>query len=301
MLEATVQTLISSADKKARDAEAKSALTLLAESNACRRRSAEILEKDLPEQEKEINRTRNGLHTLFSCYHQLDDTTCVVIAGMALVQAIGKPRKARTFRDLADVFKWNVLKNFSETYPIELDHKLAIAVYWLASSAEFRTIGNLFGVSKSTVHKCVHEICNVIPENLLEKYVKFPKDAAYPLKPWLMKPYTHIANLSISQKTFNYRLSRARMTNEKTFGRLKGRWRLLLKRMDVGVVFASNVVTTCVILHNLCEMHRETYIGHEVEDVDDTEDEENDDDAQEDDLTCAKQLRDDISVYFTGF
>ncbi|XP_071092733.1 uncharacterized protein [Haliotis cracherodii] len=298
-------------------------------------------------------------------------------------------------------------KEFYVTDPIELDHKLAIAVYWLASSAEFRTIANLFGVSKSTVHKCVHEICNVIPENLLEKYVKFPKDedlkfvisgfeqtwgfpncagaldgthipviapttahgdylnrkgyysiilqalcdhqyiirdvivgwpgrvhnarvfgssivyykgetndlfpscpkplqlqhkqVFMPVKPWLMKPYTHIANMSISQKTFNYRLSRARMTIENTFGRLKGRWRLLLKRMDVGVDFASNVVTTCVILHNLCEMHRETYIGNEVEDVDNTEDEENDDDAQEDDLTCAKQPRDDISVYFTVF
>ena len=36
--------------------------------------------------------------------------------------------------------------------PLQLDHRVAIAVYWMASSAEYRTIANLFGVGKSTVH-----------------------------------------------------------------------------------------------------------------------------------------------------
>ena len=47
-------------------------------------------------------------------------------------------------------------------------------------------------------------------------------DAAYPLKTWLLKPYTNRANLTAAQMVFNYRLSRARMTIESTFGRLKG-------------------------------------------------------------------------------
>ena len=46
-------------------------------------------------------------------------------------------------------------------------------------------------------------------------------DAAYPLKTRLLKPYTNCANLTAAQRVFTYRLSRARMTIESTFGRLR--------------------------------------------------------------------------------
>jgi hypothetical protein len=59
--------------------------------------------------------------------------------------------------------------------PLELTKKVAIAIYWLASTAEYRTIGNLFGVAKSTVHECVHQVCDAITEHLLEEYVCFPE------------------------------------------------------------------------------------------------------------------------------
>ena len=58
--------------------------------------------------------------------------------------------------------------------PLQLDHRVAIAVYWMASSTEYRTIANLFGVGKSTVHKCIHDVCTAMAENILDKYVKFP-------------------------------------------------------------------------------------------------------------------------------
>ena len=58
--------------------------------------------------------------------------------------------------------------------PLQLDHRVAIAVYWVASSAEYRTIANLFGVGKSTVHKCTHDVCTA--QNILDKYVQFPAD-----------------------------------------------------------------------------------------------------------------------------
>lgn len=60
--------------------------------------------------------------------------------------------------------------------PLDIDHKVAIAVYWLASSAEYRTIGNLFGVSKSTVWNSVHDVCEAISESLTEEFVQFPSD-----------------------------------------------------------------------------------------------------------------------------
>ncbi|XP_046544977.1 protein ANTAGONIST OF LIKE HETEROCHROMATIN PROTEIN 1-like [Haliotis rubra] len=125
-------------------------------------------------------------------------------------------------------------------------------------------------------------------------------DAAYPLKSWLLKPYTGRANLTPAQSTFNYRLSRARMTIENAFGRLKGRWRCLQKRMDVDVEFACTVITCCVVLHNICESVRDLY----KEDWDTEEDgEENDyqldvQDGGDEGIQCAKALRDEIALAF---
>ena len=60
--------------------------------------------------------------------------------------------------------------------PLQLGHRVAIAVYWMTSAGEYRAIANLFGVGKSTVHKCIHDVCTAMAENILDKYVKFPAD-----------------------------------------------------------------------------------------------------------------------------
>jgi hypothetical protein len=51
--------------------------------------------------------------------------------------------------------------------------QVVITLYWLASSAEYRTIGNLCAVGKSTVCSIVHNVCEAIYEDLLNVYVKF--------------------------------------------------------------------------------------------------------------------------------
>ena len=79
-------------------------------------------------------------------------------------------------------------------------------------------------------------------------------DPAYPALPWLMKPYPEHAHMTRQQRNFNYRQSRARIVVENAFGRLKGRWRCLLKRLDCHVTNVGNIVASCVVLHNLCEM-----------------------------------------------
>lgn len=68
-----------------------------------------------------------------------------------------------------------------------------------------------------------------------------------------MKPYQENARTTDAQKHFNYRQSRARMVVENAFGRLKGRWRCLQKRLDLKLDNVPNVVATCVVLHNICE------------------------------------------------
>ena len=84
-------------------------------------------------------------------------------------------------------------------------------------------------------------------------------DPAYPLLPWLMKPFPDNGRLNDGQKTFNYRQSRARMVIENAFGRLKGRWRVLLKKMEVSIDIAPIITSACCVLHNLCEIWGEEF------------------------------------------
>lgn len=84
-------------------------------------------------------------------------------------------------------------------------------------------------------------------------------DSAYPLQTWLMKPFTDTPTLSPQQKCFNYHLSKARIVVENAFGRLKARWRRLLKRNDMATENIPAVIAVCCILHNLCEVHQEGF------------------------------------------
>ena len=57
---------------------------------------------------------------------------------------------------------------------ISVKKRLAVALWCLATPAEYRTIGYLFGIARSTACRIVHETCNAIVEVLLRKYIHFP-------------------------------------------------------------------------------------------------------------------------------
>lgn len=106
-------------------------------------------------------------------------------------------------------------------------------------------------------------------------------DPAYHLLPWLMKAYPG-NNLTEEQKLFNYRLSRARMTIECAFGRLKGRWRCLLKRLYNDITSVSEIVKSCCTLHNICEIHGDFFdedwlqgVDHDVNNFNQEQNDEN--------------------------
>lgn len=80
-------------------------------------------------------------------------------------------------------------------------------------------------------------------------------DPAYPLSPHIIKGYTG-RNLTPQQESFNVYLSKARMCVEIAFGRLKSRWRILKKRVDLDYEFTPLLMTTCCMLHNLCEVNK---------------------------------------------
>ncbi|XP_048366488.1 uncharacterized protein LOC125440671 [Sphaerodactylus townsendi] len=79
---------------------------------------------------------------------------------------------------------------------------------------------------------------------------------ACPLRPWLMKPYPN-AGSSGPRQHFNAVLSKCRMAVTYAFERLKGRWRCLLKRLDVAEKNVPLVIVACCILHNICESRNE--------------------------------------------
>lgn len=61
--------------------------------------------------------------------------------------------------------------NYRKAIPLE--KRVAIALYALGSSAEYRSLANLFGVGKSTVGKILNEFCVLVWSELKKKYLNF--------------------------------------------------------------------------------------------------------------------------------
>ena len=59
------------------------------------------------------------------------------------------------------------------------------------------------------------------------------------------------------QKYFDYKLSSARITIENAFSRLKARFRYLHRVMDSDLNALPQVIHSCFILHNYCEIKNE--------------------------------------------
>ena len=61
---------------------------------------------------------------------------------------------------------------------IPTDVCVAMAIWFLATGADYRTIGHLFGVSKTTICLVLKDVCSAIVKYLLPSYITFPKGAA---------------------------------------------------------------------------------------------------------------------------
>jgi hypothetical protein len=76
-------------------------------------------------------------------------------------------------------------------------------------------------------------------------------DSAFPNHSWLLKPYKEGTRVPL-KRYFNLRLCSARVVSEHAYGMLKGRWRILYKKMDCHVENIPIIIMSCIALHNLC-------------------------------------------------
>ena len=254
---------------------------------------------------------------------------------------------------------------------ITVEKRVAVALWRLATTSEYRNIGHLFGISRSSVCLIVLEVCQLIMDILMPKHIKKPEgnqlkeivevferkwgfpqcvgavdgshipiiappeyhtdyfnrkgwhsvilqgvvdpcyrfwdinvgwqgsvhdagvfrntdlykygdngrlfpnwkvqyhnvdvplsvigDHAYPLLEWVMKPYSDTGRLTRQQLNFNYHLSRARNVVENAYGRLKARWRCLLKWNGSSLQNVCVQIAACCTLHNICESFGEHF------------------------------------------
>lgn len=77
----------------------------------------------------------------------------------------------------------------------------------------------------------------------------FVADEAFSISNNVMRPYSG-KHLSVKQRVFNYRLSRARRYVECTFGILANKWRIFHRPINVSYDFAIDIVKACCVLHN---------------------------------------------------
>ena len=118
-------------------------------------------------------------------------------------------------------------------------------------------------------------------------------DSAYPSLPWLLKPYSS-RNINHSKARFNTILSKSRVIVEQTFGALKGRWRCLLKVLEIHPMNVPKTVVACCVLHNICVLKGEPEL--ELDESEDDDDDENGDDLD----SNADDIREAIRSYLDG-
>lgn len=108
----------------------------------------------------------------------------------------------------------------------------------------------------------LHRQCDVDVGSMFEDGKQLLGDNAYPRLLWLVTPHRNNGHLTAAQRDFNYRHSKTRITVEKTFGLLKGRFRKLFKVEMSDTPEIPRVTVACCVLHNICLLN-----GDDVSDM----------------------------------
>ncbi|XP_038056827.1 protein ANTAGONIST OF LIKE HETEROCHROMATIN PROTEIN 1-like [Patiria miniata] len=119
--------------------------------------------------------------------------------------------------------------------------------------------------------------------------------SGYPLLRNVMKPFPgQDGTLNDFQQLFNEKLGGVLKVAEAAFQRLKGRWQILQKRNEHKIAFIPDIITTCCILHNICERHGEPL----SQDIEEPQPSHPPIHPTQDDDASAEQTRDALASYF---
>jgi hypothetical protein len=78
-------------------------------------------------------------------------------------------------------------------------------------------------------------------------------DVTYPMQPSFNSPFKGDKDgLPRYKAHWNFIQSSTKMSVERAFGMLKGKFKLLLKRVDIPLRHMLDLVMACICLHNMC-------------------------------------------------
>lgn len=112
----------------------------------------------------------------------------------------------------------------------------------------------------------------VLPDRERETPFVIVADDAFALQTHIMKPYSK-RSLSLTERVYNYRLSRARRIIENVFGIASARFRCLRRTFALAPEKVTTVVSAVCVLHNFCMSRSKTvyapasYVDSEVNGV----------------------------------
>ncbi len=95
-------------------------------------------------------------------------------------------------------------------------------------------------------------------------------DAAFQLREFCMTPFRDNGRLGHRERMFNKCHAQARVRIENAFGILKMRWGILSQGLNADVAHISNVVLTCITLHNICIDWGDGPLGQNPDELGDT-------------------------------
>ena len=79
---------------------------------------------------------------------------------------------------------------------------------------------------------------------------------------WSITPFRDNGHLTRRQRQLNTALSAVRQKVERSFSRLKGRWRELQYLGHLDLVMAVQITTATCVLHNYCLLHDDFHDGY---------------------------------------